>query len=131
MKITEPVISRAMVAAAVTSAVTLLKVLGVNISPELSENIVNALVALAPIAAIIWAAITARRHVTPTASPRTADGRPLVTDSSATDPAPPAAVVTAPPVVEEVPSVPKEEPKPEPEPTPEPLPNSESLFGAP
>lgn len=63
----EPVISRAAVAAVIATAVVLLKAFGVEVSAELADQIVNVAFAVAPIAAIAWAAFSARKRVVPVA----------------------------------------------------------------
>lgn len=60
-----PVISRAAIAATVTAIVTLLQVFGVEVPADLSAKLVEALLALAPLVAIIWAAYTAHKRVSP------------------------------------------------------------------
>lgn len=64
---TYPVLSRAAVAAAVTALVTVLKVFGVEVAPDLSAKLVDAVLALAPLAAIGWAAYTSHKRVSPVA----------------------------------------------------------------
>lgn len=60
-----PVLSRAALAALVAAVVSVLNAVGVEISPEVSAAVVDLAVGAAPIIAIVWAAWSARKRVTP------------------------------------------------------------------
>lgn len=75
---TEPVASRAIVAGVIAALVSVLRAFGVEVSEELSAAILDAVINIAPVAAIAWAAWSARKRVTPTALPRDDEGLPLV-----------------------------------------------------
>lgn len=61
----EPVITRTAVAAAVTLLVTLLAVFDVKVSGDVAERVTDAVYAVLPLVVWAWAAVSARKRVTP------------------------------------------------------------------
>jgi hypothetical protein len=77
----EPLFQKATVVTIVGSVVALLAAFGVHVRPELAD----AAIQLGTIALLLLPIVTAwvaRRHVTPIADPRAADGTPLVPAST-------------------------------------------------
>lgn len=68
-----PLVSRAAVVAVVALGVVALRHAGIVVPADLHEALVETIAVAAPLVAAYWA----RRHVTPTASPRADDGTPL------------------------------------------------------
>lgn len=82
----QPVVKRAAVAAVVTVVVGVLGTLGVQVSDGVQSFVIDAATAAAPLAALLWAAYSARKHVTPSESPRDEFGRDLTPDVPADGP---------------------------------------------
>lgn len=81
----EPLFTQATYVAGATALVTVLAALGIHLAPGVQDFVVQAW----PVVAILVpfaTALAARRHVTPVADPRDADGNPLVSAAPA-DPA--------------------------------------------
>lgn len=73
-----PVVSRAAVAAVVATAVAMLRVVGVEVPGDIAQIVIDVVVAAVPVVAVVWAAVSARRKVTPITSPKNNQGVPLV-----------------------------------------------------
>lgn len=66
---TEPVLSRSAVAAAVSVLVTVLAACNVTLPGDAAEVLTNVVYALAPVVVWAWAAVSARKRVTPVSKP--------------------------------------------------------------
>ncbi|WP_412736287.1 hypothetical protein [Krasilnikovia sp. MM14-A1259] len=87
----QPLTSRAAAVAVVGLVVVALAHAGIAIPADIREAVVEVIAVGGPLVAAFWT----RRHVTPTASPRAADGTPLVPAPPTLVPAPATAVADA------------------------------------